>query len=337
MRLPKYISPTSLSLFYSSRDEFYLKYMADQRPPRRPQTEPMSVGSAFDAFAKAYISEKLFGEIREGFEREALFETQVAEHNRDFAYPAGEWVFQAYKKSGALADLMLELNLASEEPRFEFDVKANIPIEGSIDGMILMGKPDLYFKTKSGARVIYDWKVNGYCSKSGASPKSGYVSIRDGWGHEYAPKSRSGNSMHKTCQPMTVSDIVINVGKYFETVDKSWANQLSIYGWVLGEDVGSPLIIGIEQLACKPHPAGSATMKPLVRVASHRGYVSPKYQTELYEKAAYMWKAIHSGHIFDDLSRDENDRRCKTLDNQYRAYEGDSDNDKWFQQMTRKH
>jgi hypothetical protein len=136
---------------------------------------------------------------------------------------------------------------------------------------------------------------------------------------------------------MTVSDISINVGKYFEKVDKKWADQLSIYGWVLGENVGSPLIIGIEQLACKPHPAGSATMKPLVRVASHRGYVSPKYQIELYTKAIEMWKAIHSGHIFTDLTKEENDLRCVTLDNQYLAYGGDTDNDKWFQEMNRRH
>ena len=52
MRTPKYISPSALKLFEKNPTEYYLKYLADAHPPRSPQTQPMSVGSAFDAFVK---------------------------------------------------------------------------------------------------------------------------------------------------------------------------------------------------------------------------------------------------------------------------------------------
>ena len=223
---------------------------------------------------------------------------------------------------------MLELELAVEEPRFEFKVQSNVSYGDTIDGVSLLGKPDLFFKTREGAHVIMDWKVNGYCSNSGVSPKPGYVKIRDGWTTDAAKHSRSHNTMHKNCQPMQVSGLQMNVGKFFEQVDTKWADQLTIYGWVLGEDVGAALVIGIEQLCCKPGPE-----KPLIRVASHRGYVSPKYQKALYQRLDIMWRAIHSGKILDCDNWKE---RQATLDLIHKAYEGDSDNDKWFERMTRR-
>jgi len=331
MRIPAYISPSALSTFEWDRAEYYLKYCADKCPPRMPQTKPMSIGSAFDAYVKAHIAENVFGEVREGHSFEEMFEIQVDEQHRDWAREHGKWVFDGYVKSGALADLMLELELAVEEPRFEFKVEGTLAFEKDVEGIKILGKPDLFFKTKE-AHVIKDWKVNGYCSKSGASPKPGYVRVRDGWSSDYHKPSRNRNCMHKDCQPMVVDGITINVGKFFEAVDKKWADQLTIYGWTLDEPVGAPLIIGIEQLACKPGPD-----KPLVRVASHRGYVSPKYQHALYDRIKRLWTAITQGHIFDDESYERSLIKQQTLDKQHLAYEGETENDAWFTEMTRKH
>ncbi len=331
MKIPKYLSPSALSCFEYSQSEYYLKYCAQDRPPRKPQTRPMSIGSAFDAYVKAHIAEKFFGEVREDLAFEYLFETQVEEQHRDWAREHGQWVFDCYLKSGALADLMCELDLAIEEPRFEVKVEGTVSHEDEIEGMVLLGKPDLYFKTEH-AHLIHDWKVNGYCSKSGVSPKPGYIKVRDGWDLNYSKPSRNRNNMHKDCQPMMVDGIQINVGKFFEDVDKKWADQLTTYGWVLGEPVGAPLVIGIEQLACKPGPD-----KPLVRVASHRGYVSPKYQKNLFSRYARVWKAITKGHIFDEDTYEESIIKQQTLDNQHKAYNDDTENDKWFTKMMRKH
>jgi len=61
MRIPAYLSPSALGVFEKDREQYYLKYLADNRPPRMPQTEPMAVGSAFDAFVKSYLHHSLFG------------------------------------------------------------------------------------------------------------------------------------------------------------------------------------------------------------------------------------------------------------------------------------
>jgi hypothetical protein len=222
---------------------------------------------------------------------------------------------------------MLELSLAVEEPQFEFKIQNRVAFKQEVEGVEILGKPDLFFKTKGGAHVIYDWKVNGYFSKGGASPTAGFLKIRDGWDDE--PKSKSDNTMHKNCQPLMVSGLVMNVGIFFEKVDKSWADQLTMYGWVLKEPVGAPLIIGIEQLVCAPGRK--------VRCASHRGYVSVAYQEELFQRVVHMWKTIHSGHILTDLPLKEAKIRQETLDNQYLAYVEETENDKWFNEMTRKH
>lgn len=331
MRTPAYISPSALSTFEYDRAEYYLKYCAEQRPPRMPQTKPMAIGSAFDAYIKSHIAKNIFGEVREKHSFEEMFEQQVEEQHRDWALVHGKWVFDSYLKSGALADLMLEIQLAVEEPRFEFKVEGVLKFEADLNGIPVLGKPDLFFKTKS-AHVIHDWKVNGYFSKSGVSPKPGFVKVRDGWDHEYTKPSRTRNVMHKDCMPMEVDGITINVGKFFEAVDKKWADQLTMYGWTLGEPVGAPLIIGIEQLACKPGPD-----KPLVRVASHRGYVSPTYQQALFKRLKCLWTAITQGHIFDDESYEESLIKQQTLDKQHLAYTEDSEDDKWFTKMTRRH
>jgi hypothetical protein len=305
--------------------EFYLKYLADHRPPRFKQTQPMSVGSAFDAYAKSYIAEKLFGsEMKPEFELDTIFTTQVEEHHRDWAREAGAYVFECYRKSGALADLMIELALADAAPRFEFTVQR------TINDIPLLGKPDVWFVTKDGLHVLIDWKVNGYCAKRSVSPRKGYVKIVDGWDHQEFKASRNHSAMHKDAQLMKISGIVCNVACYLEDVDKKWADQTALYGWLMGEEVGSNFMTGIDQIVAKPNGD-----KPLLRVARHRCRVSRDYQRDLWARIEKVWDTIQSGHIFDDRSREESDKRCEMLDDYHKAYDGDDPNEKWFQEATR--
>ena len=323
MKIPKYLSNTSVQLFYSDRMEFYLKYLADNRPPRMPQTQPMSVGSAFDAYVKSYIVERLVGVGgRPEFEREKIFETQVEPHLRDWARIAGQHAFDAYKLSGALADLMLELEQAEAEPRFEFTVQR------TISGIPLLGKPDIWFVTREGMHVLIDWKVNGYCSRSAVSPKAGYIMCMDGWKDNH---SRTHRRPHKNAQVMKVGGLMINAAIFLETVDKTWADQTSLYGWLMGEEIGGRFITGIDQLV-----AGVGDPPP-IRVARHRCRVSAQYQQELWEKIKHVWETIHSGHIFDDLPLGESLTRQETLDNYHKAFEGGSPNEEWYQSIMRQH
>ncbi|KKK99128.1 hypothetical protein LCGC14_2635890, partial [marine sediment metagenome] len=87
MRIPEYLSPTSISLWQKDEELFYQRYLSENRLPREPQTQPMSIGSAFDAFCKSYLHEALFGKGADPcYSRGYLFEEQVQEHNRDWAW-----------------------------------------------------------------------------------------------------------------------------------------------------------------------------------------------------------------------------------------------------------
>lgn len=295
MRQINYLSPSSISVWEDNPEKFYAQYLADNRQEREPQLQVMSVGSAFDAYAKSYLHHALFGHYgADGeFALDTIFEAQVEPHNRDWARTAGEHCFTEYKESGALADLMLELGKAKNDPRFESS------IEGEVDGIPLLGKPDAIFETSEGL-VILDWKVNGYCSKRPVSPKAGYVKMWTG----------SSSVMHKDCQPMVHRGVTINVGKRFESVDETWARQLAIYGWLGGAPIGDAFVVMIDQLAC------DASLGDIsIRTASHRGVISPDFQNNLMATARKIWETINSDHIFHELSPEVSKQRCLALDN----------------------
>ena len=256
----------------------------------------MSIGSAFDAFCKSYLHEKLFGkDVDVRYNRYAIFEEQVQKHNRDWAWENGEYVFNAYKDIGCLADLMLELSTSVGDPRFEFTISDTVTTQ--VGEIPLLGKPDIFFINSEGARVILDWKVNGYCAKSLKSPMKGYVKLRE---YNKDPK------MHKDCCLLKVHGMFINVAMGLEDGDKSWADQLAIYSWLLGEPFGSrSMITGIDQI-CGPANR--------LRFANHRLRIGADYQFELLALIEQVWETINSGHIFRGMLEDESAARCKLLD-----------------------
>lgn len=316
MRTPKYLSPTSLKTFEGNPIDFYINYLADDRPERCPQTVPMAVGSSFDAYCKSYLHEALFGRnVDPKFGFTNLFEAQVETQNRDRALLDGAWAFKQYKQSGALADIILELNQAIGRPTFEFDVLG--AVNGYREGVTIdlevpiFGKPDVRFINREGCHVIYDWKVNGYYSKGNTSPKPKYVKILDGWLFTTAKNSRNHNMAH----PDTIIREYkgMRIGSHFlEEVDPEWADQLATYAWLMGEPVGSETIVGIDQLCC----ADSGTQYlPMIRVAQHRARISENWQFGLLKRYQDLWNRITSGHYFSDLSLEESIARCKELDN----------------------
>lgn len=329
MRRPKYLSPTSISLFYSNIEDYYIRYLSDYKPPRPPQNQAMSIGSAFDAYVKSYLHEKLFGKNHKDsdtYELETIFQEQVEPHNRDWAWRHGEQAFRVYKESGALSDLMLDLEKAVSDPKFEISIKGRV--SSKIGGVILLGKPDVYYINQEGHPVILDWKVNGWCSKSGASPKRGYIRIRHG-----STDRKKDKGQHKEAMPMRYQGMMVNFGHHLEDVDESWASQLSIYGWLCGEDIGGDFITGIDQLVCKP----TGLEFPDVRVAEHRLRTGKKFQNELFEKAVEVWDIVNSDHIFRDVSEETSKRRCKTLDAKAEVLkeiaESDKPEDQLFNEM----
>lgn len=317
-----YLSPTSISKYYSDRRDFYLTYMVEPRPPRAPQTQPMSIGSAFDAYVKNYLVERLYGsnsKESDQFELAALLSTQVEAPHLSWATEHGRIVFDKYRASGALSDLMIELELASSPPRFEFTVKGVIS-STNVEGITLLGKPDLYFETADGCSVIYDWKVNGYCAKRSKSPARGYGKCR----------TEAGIcKMHRDYIGVVRSGIAVNVGMPFEDVSAIWASQLSIYSWLMGASVGSNTIIGIEQIT-----GGGG--RPL-RFASHRGIVSAVFQHDLLLRIERVWACLQREiPVFDDVSALESEAICEQLDLIAHAFTDDkNDSDSWFSESHR--
>ncbi len=318
MRIPDYLSPTGLKTFEKDKEQYYIKYLADDRPPRTPQTSPMAIGSSFDAFVKSYLHHALFGNYGKDNEYEinTIFEAQVQPHERDTAFDDGKYVFQKYQHCGALADIMAELSTSISDPRFEFEIKGFI--ETKLGKVPLLGKPDIFFINNQGARVILDWKVNGYFSNSRISPKKGYIKCRDTWGGTEAKASRNNGLAHRDAVVGNWKGLTINLVQGLEETDVGWADQLSIYGWMLGEEVGSEdLIFGIDQIVCKKRD----NARPLIRVANHRCKISSAYQFLLYDRIDYAWSCI-VGQFFDGTP-EESEAKCNELDKMAAALSAD--------------
>jgi hypothetical protein len=317
-----------MSLFYKDTDEFYIRYLADHRAPRLPQEPPAAVGSAFDAYVKAQLNWHLYGPaMSPQFEFGTIFESQVEPQNRDFALTAGKRVFKAYQLCGAYDDLLRLLQHSVEPPRFEFTV------EGLIEGVPFTGKPDVRFILDLGkGRIpcIFDFKVRGYCSKYGASPSKGYATCLDGF---VGKASRSQGKEHATYKALDFRGLTINSG-YMEFCNSEYADQLSLYGWLLGEKIGDEnTVLGIEELCAKFMGEGNP---PTLRYARHRGRVKADYQQKLAERVSACWQAITSGHVFSTLSREDSDARCRVLDEMATGLMSNGTAlDAWFNDVTR--
>lgn len=290
-----------------------------------PQEQPAATGSAFDACAKAALHEALYGKgVDPQYEYDALFEQQVEPHNRDWAKSEGEYVFQCYKDSGAYDDLLAMLLKARGKPRFEFT------IEAILNGVPFLGKPDLQFVTEGGVEVVHDWKVNGYCSKSATSPTKGYMLCRDGY--KSRKQSKSHETAHKQYVPIDFMGLTIDQG-YMEDISTDWANQLSMYGWALGQKIGDQnVVLQIHQIVAKPIPE----QRPQLRVAEFRCRVRDSYQHHLAKRLKIAWDYISSGYVMRHLSREENDQRCAMLENESVGLQGDgSTRDNFFAECVR--
>lgn len=305
MRTPSYLSPSSLALWESDREEFYLKHLAEHRPPKIAQTNYMAVGSAFDAYVKSALHEDIFGKGNDPkFEFEAIFNDQVEEQNRDFGIKAGKYIFDCYRLAGTYADLLEDLGKSEFAPQFEFRV------DKTIEGVPLMGKPDCRYIHESGAHIILDWKVNGFCSKYGSTPYKFYSFIRDGWNLEAAKPSRNCDRPHPGYSAIVHNGVKIG-RHYLEDSCKDWADQLSIYAWMLDEPIGSEdVIVCIDQIVCKRRE----DQFPLLRIANHRSRVSTAWQNQLVQRLTSCWKTIQSGYIFTDMPEEDSTARQEVLE-----------------------
>ena len=315
LRIPKALSPSALFKFESEREAFFERYLSPVKVKRPPQEDYMAMGSALDAFVKSDIHTKVHGAAATKggqFEFETIFEAQVEPHNRDEVLKRSRDLWKQYQESGAYASLLADILSSPFAPEMEFTAT------GEIEGVPLLGKPDLRYITRDHVHVIADWKVNGSMSKTGASPVQGYKIAYDNYGsntHKKAFKARRTKAdppdkVYLDYTPFTVKDVEINQ-HYLEQYSVDWADQLAIYSWLLGEPVGSEdYVIRMEQVACRPVKHLDL---PRAKFATHMSRISKDYQQSVLARVKMCWETITSGHIFTDVSRERSDEICRQL------------------------
>lgn len=307
MRTVEYLSPSAISVYLQNPVEYFRRYLCDMKPDRDPQTQAMAIGSAFDAYVKAYLYKMLIDGNDERYKLANIFEAQVESQWRDWGWKHGEYVFDQYKQSGCLADLMLLLKNSPSDPRFEFEVRGSVSgyregLEGKFGQVVLLGKPDVDFVTAEGVHVILDFKVNGYCSNYNVTPKPGYLRLRSAGNTSYGS--------HKACKAFAYHGMMVNFGGYLEHVDEGWARQLAIYAWLCGNPVGSEFVTVVHQLACN---AQDKTMLPHIRVAEHINLISKEFQQKIFNTVCELWDIVHSDWFFRDRSKEASQELCALL------------------------
>lgn len=305
-RKPKHLSPSSRALWEREQDEFFYRYICpkDIRPDKPPQTDPMSVGSAFDALVKAELYEHFYGRektLADGYNRTKLVVEQCEEHTLPESLVIAVDCFEQYVECGAYGNLRDFITLSPEQPRMEFQLVK------TIGGVPMLGKPDLHFHTSGGCHVITDWKVSGACSNHGVSPQQGY---------QIALSANGGRGLgepHKRYQPSVRCGTPVNGVPMNETTDY-WAEQLATYAWALGEKVGTDEFIArIEQLACRPCPKTDDSGRLRIKCVVHQSTIDPDYQVELLERYQKCWHHVSTGHYFSELSKSESDAHANHL------------------------
>ncbi len=218
-----------------------------------------------------------------------LFESQVEDEHREWAWENGRIIWEQYKASGAAAALR-ELIV---DPIWDASIKKTIEL------VTFMGKPDLIARTRNGTKIIIDFKVNGYCSERAPSPAPGYITVRE------AGETNQGK--HKRCVLWKEGDIIINIGMTLAEVNIEWARQMGIYDWLVADWVSGEgdSIIGIEQILCGPKR---------IRVAEHKYKIGKVFQEKLYKDCEEAWEIINSDWFFRDLSEKDSKERCEMLD-----------------------
>ena len=100
--------------------------------------------------------------------------------------------------------------------------------------------------------------------------------------------SKSHGTQHTNYLAFNHRGLTINAG-YMEYCNDEYADQLCLYGWLLGEKPGDEDMVGmIEEIVAKP-----ATPAPTLRVANHRGRIKADHQQKLQESRGPLLERYH--------------------------------------------
>lgn len=283
MRLPLYISPSSFFSFTRDPYGHYIRHLSDNPVGRDPQNIHMAMGSAFDAFVKAQITNDL--QTADKFDLKSLYDAQVAEEFRDELWPKAKFLLDEYMSCGAYGIIIQDMGLAQLQPRFEFDVKAEIL------GVPVFGKPDAFYHNKNNVPVVLDWKVNSFL---GGNNKRKRLFIMD----------HQTGLHHKDCSVSSNEGLPLMVNYGLEAIDKEWALQQFVYAIGLGCNIGDQFITSIDQVTGGPS------------FYTYRAYLGKLFQFDCARRIKEMWDDLQSGYIFRSKgkTREQSDKIMIGLD-----------------------
>ena len=209
-RRAKFLSPSCIGSYFRNWDDWYDRYIL--RMPSSPQTPAMGLGSAFDAFVKWGIVERL-GKDKCIFPYNSLeecYEDQVAKH-LDIESIA-KTIYEDYTDRGMMRRIFKrrrdgKLVHAKMESLTLADVKLS---DGS--SVTVGGYPDAILTYENGERYILDWKINGFFSKKRVGIGKGCVFV-------------CGNCTGRE-----------KVGRVTDFSSTAWNTQLTIYSMCEGVD-----------------------------------------------------------------------------------------------------
>jgi hypothetical protein len=232
---------------------------------RREQTPAMSMGSAFDSLIKGKLVTDLGLGDGESFAA-AQFAASVDPQNLELVTSECHDLVRRYIDYGCYAQLLEYLRVSDMVPQFE------VPLRRDVSNLRIGGTPDIVYDTGVGkVKIIMDWKVTGYFAERTASPHKGYYMI---W-----PKMAS----HKDMDRRTAHGFEYNGMFCMSKVNEKWANQMTIYSWLSGNEVGGEFYVVIHQTANRGLD---------LRVAEHRLTVTTDYQEWLYSECMRMQDEI---------------------------------------------
>jgi hypothetical protein len=291
-KYPKFLSPSSLSMYEHMPITFYLTRMAPDSLKVESDTYATSLGTAIDGEIKLHICEefgwtekirqRILSDIFDPLQRERgsklslerlLFENIPVCDAETMAL--GRAIGRVYCNG----PMYKSLNIIDIEYHPRFSITCNgmaanaVPLYCKLDATISIANP-------SGSGNIF---IPLDIKSTSGSPSQGYMMLHD------SRKKAVGGDWHNKYRP----------GITFGEINESWDNQLltyhmalyyqSIHGDVDVSTMESGLPAMIEQIC-----VGSS-----IRVARFIGMCGSP--TILYEKYAKMWRSIHDGSFTRSL------------------------------------
>lgn len=269
-KMPSYLSPSSLMKSMKQPNTFYLERLIDCNFPRERQSTAAGVGTQFDYLIKKRIIEDPKFKYIDGYD--GSFESskkkidklkeQVTCEDELLARKGGQLALDFYRDTEYMDNNFhrIELNLQKE-----------------IEGVPILGLPDatVLYKDEDDFEweVPFDWKVSGFTSKTGASPKKGYKRLWDG-----GRLKGSHKAYHKEIT--------------FDEIDSSWATQLTTYGFLLGIPIGFSYKAYIDMLCYRN---GS------FRIAKYEAWITSQMQRRILNNYKQIWKELKDGSYINRL------------------------------------